>query len=70
MNTGINAEDLLYPEIVPNKSGWKTLDDVHSMYWEESGIPEGLPALVLHGGPAQALRLGSVDSSTHSGTEL
>jgi proline iminopeptidase len=51
VNTGTTAEDLLYPEIVPNKSGWITLDHVHSMYWEESGVPEGLPVLVLHGGP-------------------
>jgi proline iminopeptidase len=27
------------------------LDDLHTMYWEESGNPEGVPVVVLHGGP-------------------
>ena len=27
------------------------LDDLHSMYWEESGDPAGVPVLFLHGGP-------------------
>jgi proline iminopeptidase len=51
VSTGVSAEDILYPEIVPNKSGWIKLDHVHTMYWEESGVPDGLPVLVLHGGP-------------------
>jgi proline iminopeptidase len=27
------------------------LDAVHTMYWEQSGNPHGVPALFLHGGP-------------------
>jgi proline iminopeptidase len=27
------------------------LDDVHTMYWEVSGNPQGVPVLFLHGGP-------------------
>ncbi len=32
-------------------SGWLAVGDGHELYWEESGNPDGIPALVLHGGP-------------------
>jgi proline iminopeptidase len=41
----------LYPEILPYASGYLRLDDAHSMYWETSGNPDGIPVLFLHGGP-------------------
>jgi len=41
----------LYPEIEPYSTGMLKLDGVHSMYWEQSGNPEGAPVLFLHGGP-------------------
>src|SRR5213592_1452581 len=41
----------LFPEIEPRASGMLRLDGVHSMYWEESGDPGGIPAVFLHGGP-------------------
>ncbi|MGH8661191.1 MAG: prolyl aminopeptidase [Burkholderiales bacterium] len=41
----------LYPEIEPYGTGALGLDGVHTMYWEQSGNPEGAPALFLHGGP-------------------
>src|SRR5258707_4195039 len=41
----------LFPEIEPRASGKLRLDAVHSMYWEESGRPDGVPAVFLHGGP-------------------
>lgn len=31
------------------------VDDVHRIYWEESGRPDGIPALYLHGGPGSGL---------------
>jgi proline iminopeptidase len=40
-----------YPEIDTNRTGYLALDGRHSMYWEESGNPEGVPAVFLHGGP-------------------
>jgi len=43
--------DTLYPEITPNRSDMMVLDSIHTMYWEESGNPEGIPVLFLHGGP-------------------
>lgn len=41
----------LFPEIAPRASGLLRLDGVHSMYWEESGNPVGIPVVFLHGGP-------------------
>ena len=49
----------LFPEIEPYNSGLLPLDDNHTMYWEQSGNPEGLPVLFLHGGP------GAGSSPTH-----
>lgn len=40
-----------YPSIEPNRSGYLDVGDGHLVYWEESGNPEGIPALFLHGGP-------------------
>jgi len=41
----------LYPKIEPYTTGYLNLDGYHQMYWEESGNPEGVPVLVIHGGP-------------------
>ncbi len=41
----------LYPEIAPHATGMLALDDRHSMYWEVSGNPDGVPVVFLHGGP-------------------
>jgi proline iminopeptidase len=41
----------LYPDISPYHTGDLPLDDLHSMYFEESGNPEGVPVVFLHGGP-------------------
>jgi len=40
-----------YPPIEPNKTGFLTVSKEHTLYWEESGNPEGKPILFLHGGP-------------------
>ncbi len=49
MNTP--TKTTLYPEIQPHRQGMLTLDSIHTMYWEESGNPEGIPIVFLHGGP-------------------
>lgn len=41
----------LYPPRDVRGSGMLPLDDLHTMYWEESGTPSGVPVLFLHGGP-------------------
>ncbi len=45
------APHLPYPPIEPHRSGMLPLDGLHTMYWEESGNPDGMPVLFLHGGP-------------------
>lgn len=41
----------LYPEIQPYNTLQLAVDDVHTLYVEEVGNPDGVPALFLHGGP-------------------
>ena len=41
----------LYPDVDPFDSGMLPLDAVHTMYWEQSGNPAGVPVVFLHGGP-------------------
>ena len=43
--------DALYPPIEPRRTGSLDVGDGHRLYWEESGNPDGLPAVFLHGGP-------------------
>ena len=41
----------LYPEVEPFDSGHLRVDDVHSVYYEQCGNPNGKPAIFVHGGP-------------------
>ena len=41
----------LYPEIEPYDSGRLRVSDLHELYYEQVGNPEGKPAVFLHGGP-------------------
>lgn len=41
----------------PTSSGLLNLEG-QSVYWQEWGNPEGVPALYLHGGPGSVLRSG------------
>ncbi|MDN3506683.1 MAG: prolyl aminopeptidase [Simkaniaceae bacterium] len=41
----------LYPKIEPYREGFLSVGEGHSLYWEESGNPDGQPILFLHGGP-------------------
>jgi len=40
-----------YPAIEPYRTGRLRVSPVHEIYWEESGNPQGKPAVFLHGGP-------------------
>jgi proline iminopeptidase len=40
-----------YPAIEPYKTGFLNVGSGHELYWEESGDPNGLPVIFLHGGP-------------------
>ena len=41
----------LYPGLEPYNTGMLKVSDVHEIYYEESGNPEGKPVVFLHGGP-------------------
>jgi len=41
----------LFPPVSPLRSGMLAVDDLHTIYWEEVGNPQGIPVLFLHGGP-------------------
>lgn len=42
---------MLFPPLEPYACGMLPLDDLHLMYWEQCGRPDGVPVLYLHGGP-------------------
>jgi len=41
----------LYPALEPHRTGRLRVSDVHELYFEESGNPNGKPVVFLHGGP-------------------
>jgi len=41
----------LYPDINPYKQHQLPVDDIHTLYIEESGNAQGIPVLFIHGGP-------------------
>ena len=41
----------LYPSIEPYRTGTLQVSDLHTIYYEEVGNPEGQPVVFLHGGP-------------------
>ncbi|MEG1115623.1 MAG: prolyl aminopeptidase [Janthinobacterium sp.] len=45
----------LFPALTPNRHGMLAVDDIHTIYWEECGNPDGIPVLFLHGGPGAGL---------------
>ncbi len=52
------SRDRLYPAIDPRRSGHLDVDSLHSIYWEESGNPDGVPVCFLHGGPGAGTTAG------------
>ncbi len=42
---------VLYPEIKPYRSDFLAVQEPHELYFEESGNPDGIPVLFVHGGP-------------------
>ncbi|MGH8127628.1 MAG: prolyl aminopeptidase [Gammaproteobacteria bacterium] len=41
----------LYPEIEPFDTGFLKVSDLHTLYYEQCGNPEGKPVVFVHGGP-------------------
>ena len=47
----LSSDASLFPEIEPYASGKLALDAIHGMPWEACGYKDGVPLVVLHGGP-------------------
>lgn len=45
------ATDFLFPAIEPYETGMLPVDEIHTLYWEQSGNPNGIPVVFVHGGP-------------------
>ncbi|AXA93119.1 prolyl aminopeptidase [Massilia sp. YMA4] len=45
----------LFPPVTPLQSGTLAVDELHTIYWEEVGNPQGIPVLFLHGGPGAGI---------------
>ncbi|HEV2364680.1 MAG TPA: prolyl aminopeptidase [Caulobacteraceae bacterium] len=45
-----------FPPIRPYAQGHLRVDDIHRIYWEEAGAADGVPLVVLHGGPGGGIR--------------
>jgi proline iminopeptidase len=48
----------VFPPIEPLATGHLPVGDGNEIYWEASGIPNGKPALYLHGGPGSGISAG------------
>lgn len=44
-------EDILHPEIEPRETGYLQVSDLHTLYYELVGDPDGVKVIFLHGGP-------------------
>jgi proline iminopeptidase len=45
----------LFAPIAPNRHGMLAVDELHTIYWEEVGNPDGIAVVFLHGGPGAGL---------------
>ncbi len=46
----------LYPEIEPYNQEFLKVSDIHTIYFEECGNPNGKPAVFIHGGPGGGIQ--------------
>ncbi len=47
----MSVQAKLYPEIEPYNTGFLKVSNIHTVYFEECGNPNGKPVVFLHGGP-------------------
>ena len=51
LDTTTTLADVLYPPIEPHTTGMLQVSDAHTIAWEQSGSADGVPVVVIHGGP-------------------
>ena len=44
-------DEVLYPKIEAYSTGFLKVSHLHTIAWERSGNPDGIPVVVIHGGP-------------------
>jgi len=49
--TSQSIDDVLYPEIGAHSTGFLKVTELHTIAWERAGNPDGIPVIVIHGGP-------------------
>src|SRR6478609_2285122 len=49
-----------YPDIEPYETGLLDTGDGNLVYWETCGNPDGVPALIVHGGKPEVVRPGEI----------
>lgn len=54
-SSSIQVRRGLYPENEPFARGWMKTDSAHEIYYEECGVRDGKPCIILHGGPGGAV---------------
>jgi proline iminopeptidase len=52
---GTDVDRVLYPPLEPYRSGRLQVDEIHALYWEACGNPQGIPVVFLHGGPGAGI---------------
>ena len=52
--SSMQKEIRLFPEIEPHRTGHLRVSDIHRIYYEVSGNPQGTPIFILHGGPGDS----------------
>jgi proline iminopeptidase len=45
-----------FPALKPSVSGHLPVDELHRIYWEEYGAADGVPVVMIHGGPGGGIR--------------
>lgn len=55
VNLHLDANQMLFPSCEPNQSGYLRVSELHELYYEECGNPNGHPVLFLHGGPGAGI---------------
>lgn len=55
LHRATGAPEAFYPPIEPYRTGRLRVSELHELYYEEVGNPDGKPAVLLHGGPGAGL---------------
>jgi proline iminopeptidase len=63
--TSITAEDLFYPKSEPYDKGYLDVGDGHQVFYQQIGNPDGVPVLLVHGGPGGGIEAGDRTTRIH-----